>query len=559
MRKIKENTIHDVQWPPKLTGGIDTVDVLMPNYSPDTGRPDGITPDELDLQTQPYPTGLNEAIQGEACGNCRFYVDGGACALVKGPIEPVKGICKFYEGGTPSSYDTLVFPIYEKEEANYHEKSSEPYLRESVTMNIIDREHQLLADGVPENEVHDILQREFDDTSISTVINEAEWREEDHQRVPAGSFRGGEFVSHNKPTTAAGKEGRQAREEFYASTNDDNAKVEDLHMQAQLLTVDANYAKLKGNLDEEQAIRARIDAMRAEEAQLTKSLTKEGKLEGVQAQRTLNALADAESKLVKAKPGSRAEEKLKTDVMINRMRLDNIRRGIMADFDQEGNPTNEAGYQQRQEENRVNKAMSKRVVKTHQKDLQGFKDVENIKLGRGVDKGHAKQIEGVWNGLDSKDRKLVSGLTIRGTRKAGSITAGEYVSETNSMEITTHPLFTEKDYTETIHHEIAHAKFKRISPEQLTRWNESVKDIKPPTKYANYHKQRYENYRLNNARARAEDIPVIKRNIKALENLYYEEVHSEVYSNLKSPLPDKKLHDRDGLTKATNLYKEMFG
>ena len=180
---VKEatNNAEDMDWPPDKLSMPDQVDCLMMNYSPDTGRPDGITPDEKEVQTQPYPTDkpytypeINESIVSNttACGNCRFYVDGGACALVKGAIEPIRGICKFYEGGDPLPYTTQVFPIYEQVEAEYQVQSSEPYLKETIAKNIIDREHELLADGVPENEVHDILQKEFSDTSIADEINE---------------------------------------------------------------------------------------------------------------------------------------------------------------------------------------------------------------------------------------------------------------------------------------------------------------------------------------------------------------------------------------------------
>lgn len=165
------NNADQMDWPPEKQSRPDTVDVLMMNYTPDTGRPDGITPDELALNTEPQPTGKPYTYPSitesqNACGTCRFYVDGGACALVKGPIEPIKGTCKFYEAGKPLPYTTQVFPIYEKVEAEYMERMSEPYLMETVVSDIIDREHDLLADGVPENEVHDILKKEFKDTSI---------------------------------------------------------------------------------------------------------------------------------------------------------------------------------------------------------------------------------------------------------------------------------------------------------------------------------------------------------------------------------------------------------
>jgi len=106
---------------------------------------------------------IHEAITTEACGNCRFYVDGGACALVKGSIDPIKGLCKFYEAGTTLPFTTQVWPVYEQAEAEYFVRSYEPYLRETT---IIDRKQQLEADGTPENEMDDILRQEYGDISI---------------------------------------------------------------------------------------------------------------------------------------------------------------------------------------------------------------------------------------------------------------------------------------------------------------------------------------------------------------------------------------------------------
>jgi len=208
---------HDVQWPPALTGGVDQVDCLMLNYSPDTGRPDGISPDELSLATEPQPTGEPYTYPNitenntTACGNCKFYVDGGACALVKGAIDPVNGICKFYEGGTPLPYNIQVFPVYEQPEAAYEVRSYEPYLQEAIATNIIDREHELIADGVPENEVHDILKKEFADTVLSDIINETEWDESKHPRGKDGRFGKG---GSSKKSTGSTKHKKLTPPEF---------------------------------------------------------------------------------------------------------------------------------------------------------------------------------------------------------------------------------------------------------------------------------------------------------------------------------------------------------
>ena len=186
---VKEatNNAADMDWPPPKFSEPDIVDVLMINYSPDTGRPDGITPDELLLATEPYPTGEPYTYPSitetqEACGNCKFFVDGGACALVKGAIDPIHGISKFYEAGTPLPFNMQVFPIYEQVEAEYVVKPYEPYLQETI----IDRQQQLESDGVPENEISDILRKEYGDISIVET-----WEENKHPRDSDGKFASG--------------------------------------------------------------------------------------------------------------------------------------------------------------------------------------------------------------------------------------------------------------------------------------------------------------------------------------------------------------------------------
>ena len=148
---------------------------------------------------------------------------------------------------------------------------------------------------------------------------------------------------------------------------------------------------------------------------------------------------------------------------------------------------------------------------------------------------------------------------IRGSRKGGSVTAGEWKPENKQMEITTHPSFTKEDYRWSMEHEIGHAKFKMKDPGKIQKWNAAVKEISPPTKYAQWHESRAFNYKMNNISVTKEDMPIVQRNITALENLYYEEIHSEVYSHLKQPLNPKQIWSKEGLDKAVAIYKEMFG
>lgn len=120
-------------WPPKLTGGMDQVDCLMLNYSPGTVPPDGYgngDPPQNDSVYPSEPYTYPETLETSSrCANCRFFQEGGACAIVKGPIEP-DAICKFYEPGIPLPLATQIFPVYEKPEATYKPAELEPKLNE---------------------------------------------------------------------------------------------------------------------------------------------------------------------------------------------------------------------------------------------------------------------------------------------------------------------------------------------------------------------------------------------------------------------------------------------
>ncbi len=390
-------------------------------------------------------------------------------------------------------------------------------------------------------------------------MQEAEWNEADHPRVPAGNFNGGEFVNTNRPPTGKSKEEKNERDEYYNSSVKDNMNVLLLNEEIQLKTIDANYANMKGNFENEQKIRNEIELLKTQRTNTIKKLRDSDKLEGVQAQRALIQKQEFDDIIAKSKEGSKQWEKAKLNSHIMDMRIDMLRRGILPDYDLENNPVNQSAFLEQQEKKKTEKLMNKRPVKTHQKDLQTFKDIKNIKLGKNVDKNHVKQIEDIWNNLDPDDRKMVNSITIRGTRAGGRVTAGEWLKDSKTMEITTHPLFTDKDYSETIHHEIAHAKFQQYNEIKIQEWNDAVKSIRPPTWYAQYHQKRYQDYQFSHNRYRTEEEKqIILRNIKALENLYYEEIHSEVYANLKSPLPDKKIWSKDGLKEATEIYKRLF-
>ena len=86
------------------------------------------------------------------CGNCKHFVAGGLCTLVKGQINS-NAICDLHEFGSPHPIDTKVDPQHTKTETNYKIKTTETMPSE-IVQKAIQMEHQLLSRGVPEEEAH---------------------------------------------------------------------------------------------------------------------------------------------------------------------------------------------------------------------------------------------------------------------------------------------------------------------------------------------------------------------------------------------------------------------
>jgi len=89
------------------------------------------------------------------CGNCKHFVAGGLCELVKGQIK-AKDTCDLHAYGNPRPIDTEVEPKYNKLEVNY----KPGFMVETVSttgdvaQKAIQMEHELLSRGIPEEEVH---------------------------------------------------------------------------------------------------------------------------------------------------------------------------------------------------------------------------------------------------------------------------------------------------------------------------------------------------------------------------------------------------------------------
>jgi hypothetical protein len=87
------------------------------------------------------------------CGNCKHFVAGGLCELVKGQINS-KSTCDLHEFGNPRPIDTKVDPTHNKLEVNYKPGFITETISENIAQKVIQMEHELLARGIPEEEVH---------------------------------------------------------------------------------------------------------------------------------------------------------------------------------------------------------------------------------------------------------------------------------------------------------------------------------------------------------------------------------------------------------------------
>ena len=95
----------------------------------------------------------NQTSRDQLCGNCKYFVAGGLCELVRGQINS-KSTCDLHEFGDPKPIDTEVNPTHTKSETNYKPGFMVETTTGDVVQKAIQMEHELLSRGIPENEVH---------------------------------------------------------------------------------------------------------------------------------------------------------------------------------------------------------------------------------------------------------------------------------------------------------------------------------------------------------------------------------------------------------------------
>ena len=87
------------------------------------------------------------------CGNCKHFVAGGLCKLVKGQIK-AKDTCDLHEFGNPQPIDDIVNPTHNKLKVNYKPGFMVETASGELVQKAIQMEHELLSRGIPDEEVH---------------------------------------------------------------------------------------------------------------------------------------------------------------------------------------------------------------------------------------------------------------------------------------------------------------------------------------------------------------------------------------------------------------------
>ena len=95
----------------------------------------------------------NQDTRNTLCGNCKHFVAGGLCELVKGQIK-AKDTCDLFAAGSPLPMKTKVDPTHNKLEVNYKPGFMVETISGDLVQKALQMEHELLARGIPEEEVH---------------------------------------------------------------------------------------------------------------------------------------------------------------------------------------------------------------------------------------------------------------------------------------------------------------------------------------------------------------------------------------------------------------------
>jgi len=402
--------------------------------------------------------------------------------------------------------------------------------------------------------------------------------EEEHPRIPEGTSTGGQFVSKDGGSypTGSSKEEKTARTKFFEPHKQTNLEIGELTHELSIVTLDRNIAKvqLKRAFDRKEdtndlyqkydELARKVDKIKSDRDAKLKDLTNKKGLEGLEVQKALYIAKKEKEEAAKHKPGSKIEMKHLMDSMAMEFRVDLIRRGKVPDKDFYGNNPYQSDIPK---EVKPKQEISKSFTTATKDHIQDFKHSAKVKLVGNVDTAHLDEVKKLWNNLSPEEAAGVENLVIKGSSSGQrKITVGEWVEKSKTLNVITHDRLTQKDYAETINHEIGHKEYVTKTPEQIEKWRDAVKDILPPTEYTKFHRDRarkYENSWRNTSRYKNADEAerkIIDGNIKVFSNLYHEEIHSEVVSHMRTGgIKENRIYSKSGIESAVKFYQEIFG
>ncbi len=218
---------------------------------------------------------------------------------------------------------------------------------------------------------------------------------------------------------------------------------------------------------------------------------------------------------------------------------------------------------------------------THTKNTKGFvhsgKATIKIDPKLNQDEDTARQldiIQSAWNNLPDDVRNNIKVLNLKKSRAGnyGTIQGGKWIDGKRELIMNIHPKSSHVE--RNFYHEIGHSKWhmlERENPEKIAKFIEAQKKVgTAPTRYAQSYltvHQRTKTKIDNWLRVRKRSgVPVgernervMKNNLKVTEDLYQNEIHSELNAYAMGELPkDLIIASKSNMTGLLNAYKELW-
>lgn len=216
---------------------------------------------------------------------------------------------------------------------------------------------------------------------------------------------------------------------------------------------------------------------------------------------------------------------------------------------------------------------------THTKERLGFVfNKTTIKVATSSDPNiqmSLNLIQSCWNNLPDDVRDNIKILNIKKSRAgrfATKFQGGKWDNKKGELTLNIHPSSPEVEHD--FYHEVGHSRWHSLqkkNPEKVKKFGERVKAIgRAPTKYAEsykrIHAQTVAKYADYERKMKMRGMPITERNkkvmetnLKITEDLYENEIHSELNAYAMGELPDRLIITSEGRTKELlKAYNEMW-